>query len=136
MLVISEGIWPWLHDVASLAPLGTFAAAVVAAIALRQKYTTDRRQAWWERLQWATDTLLSGDPHGRRIGGAALKAVSTFKLRTDEDRIMLKAIASNQQSDAIGELPSGPTGPHADVDVAGKARDDGTNERGAHDGLG
>lgn len=102
MLVISEGMWPWLQDVASLAPLGTFAAAVVAAIALWQKFTTDRRQAWWERLQWATDTLLSGDPHGRRIGGAALKAVSTFTLRTDEDRLMLRAIASNQQGDAIG----------------------------------
>ncbi len=49
---------------------------------------------------------------------------------------MLRAIAGNQQGDAIGELQSSETERNPDVDAAGDARDDGTNERGAHDGLG
>lgn len=49
---------------------------------------------------------------------------------------MLRAIASNQQGDAIGELPSNETERNPDVDAAGDAKDDGTNERGVHDGLG
>ncbi len=49
---------------------------------------------------------------------------------------MLRAIASKQQGDAIGGLPSSQTERNPDVDAAGDARDDGTNERGADDGLG
>ncbi|MBM6623188.1 hypothetical protein JTF08_16385 [Micrococcaceae bacterium RIT802] len=49
---------------------------------------------------------------------------------------MLRAIASNQQGDAIGELQSSETERNPDVDAAGDERDDETNDRGAHDGLG
>ncbi|WP_343900698.1 hypothetical protein [Arthrobacter rhombi] len=136
MMTIPENVWPWLEDVATIAPLGTLAAVIVAAVALWQKAATDRRQAWWERLRWATDTILSDDSQSRQTGGAALRAVSRFRLRTTEDRLLLQAIAADLLNDVIGDLPAFGSSPRQDVDDSVNRGDNGSDERGAPDGMG
>lgn len=99
-----DWFWETLQGLATIAPLGTFAAAVIAGVALWQKAKSDRRQAWWERLKWATDTALSKDPQANRVGIEAVKAVQQVRRVHPDDQLLLEAVGTEFQRDEVVDL--------------------------------
>ncbi|MGM7666318.1 hypothetical protein [Microbacterium sp. A93] len=102
-----DWIWASMLGLATIAPLGTFVAVLVAGIAIWQKSRADRRSAWWERLRWATDTALKDDEQSRRVGTAAVLAVQRFKLVTPEDQPLLGAIGDEVLTEELSEVAEG-----------------------------
>lgn len=56
--------------------LGLVLQGLVARFTLRQKQGADLRQAHWQRIQWAVDKTLSGDPEALEIGMRALETLA------------------------------------------------------------
>lgn len=56
--------------------LGLVVQGLVARSTLRQKEASDRRQAQWQRIQWAVDKTLADDPEALEIGMRALEALA------------------------------------------------------------
>jgi hypothetical protein len=75
--------------VAVVALLGT-------AVTVIQKRFADRRDAWWNRTQWALERIIAGqedDDTQAAIGFVVLNGLQASRLATKEERDMLEAVA-------------------------------------------
>jgi len=77
-------------------------ALMVAVVALLgtgvtviQKRFADRRDAWWNRTQWALERIIAGqdDDTQAAIGFVVLNELQASRLATEEERDMLEAVA-------------------------------------------
>lgn len=69
-------------------------ALVGTAITVVQKRYTDRRDAWWDRTQWALKCVVaSQDDVKRTVGLAMLAALQSSHLAADSDRRMIEDVA-------------------------------------------
>jgi hypothetical protein len=55
-----------------------------------QKWRSDRRDAWWKRVQWAIDKSLSADPVEREIGNESMSALNQEHWLSKADRRVLQ----------------------------------------------
>jgi hypothetical protein len=85
-------------DLASLGPIATALTAVAAvigvAVTVWQKNSTDAREAWWKRSEWALSWAYgdeSKDPARVRIGKAALRYQQRSRLAQREEQGFLLA---------------------------------------------
>ncbi len=65
--------------------VGLVLQGLVARSTLRQKQGADLRQAHWQRIQWAVDKTLSGDPEALEIGMRALETLALDEAVGDVD---------------------------------------------------
>lgn len=87
----------WWEIVAALAPVGTLAAAVVAAIVglstIRQRSHSDRRAEFWRRTEWALEASVSPDPQLAAMGTMVLASLARSDLiASDEELQLLDAV--------------------------------------------
>ncbi|GAB3284483.1 hypothetical protein GCM10027449_28550 [Sinomonas notoginsengisoli] len=87
----------WWEVVSALAPLGTLAAAVVAAViglgTLRQRSYADRRAEFWRRTEWALEASVSPDPQLAAMGTMVLASLAKSDLiASDEELELLDAV--------------------------------------------
>ena len=87
----------WWEIVAALAPVGTLAAAVVAAIVglstIRQRSYADRRAEFWRRTEWALEASVSSDAQLAAMGTMVLASLAKSDLiASDEELELLDAV--------------------------------------------
>lgn len=87
----------WWEIVSALAPVGTLAAAVVAAIVglstIRQRSYSDRRAEFWRRTEWALEASVSPDPQLAVMGTMVLASLAKSDLiASDEELELLDAV--------------------------------------------
>ncbi|MGT2460935.1 hypothetical protein [Sinomonas atrocyanea] len=87
----------WWELVAALAPVGTLAAALVAAIVglgtIRQRSYSDRRAEFWRRTEWALEASTSQDPQLAAMGTMVLASLAKSDLiASDEELQLLDAV--------------------------------------------
>lgn len=87
----------WWEIVAALAPVGTLAAALVAAIVglstIRQRSYSDRRAEFWRRTEWALEASVSSDPQLAAMGTMVLASLAKSDLiASDEELELLDAV--------------------------------------------
>ncbi|WP_433874177.1 hypothetical protein [Sinomonas atrocyanea] len=87
----------WWEIVSALAPVGTLAAAVVAAIVglntIRQRSYSDRRAEFWRRAEWALEASVSPDPQMQAMGTMVLASLAKSDLiASDEELQLLDAV--------------------------------------------
>jgi hypothetical protein len=119
----------WWEIVAALAPVGTLAAAVVAAIVglrtLRQRSYSDRRAEFWRRAEWALEASVSQDAQLAVMGTMVLASLAKSDLiASDEelellDSVWVEPIAEAEEAGLDEELGDD-AGP--DDDGAGQPR--------------
>lgn len=129
------GAWMWasLQGLASIAPLGVLLTVIVAAVAIWQKVLSDRRAAWWDRMEWSANTALTDNDSSRRVGGAALKVVQLMPGVTKVDLPLMEAIAVALRDRALdGTQVINQDGPVLGVDDPAHAADNGETEDGSH----
>ncbi|XKH58349.1 hypothetical protein LG293_17130 (plasmid) [Citricoccus nitrophenolicus] len=128
----AAGDWAWhsLVRLAEVAPLATLAAAAAAAIAIVQKSRSDRRQAWWDRLRWATDTALSENEKSKRVGIAAVKAVQRMPPLRAEDQQLLEAVGDEVLTEEVEGLEIIAFTDSPDVDESLKPEDNESDKGG------
>lgn len=70
-------------------------ALVGVMLTLWQKWSNDRRDAWWQRVEWALDKVTDqgATESVRTIGLVAVRHLQESRLATDTDRRMLDQIA-------------------------------------------
>lgn len=81
----------WTEMVGNLAPLATFAVALVAFLTFRQKKEADERDAWWDRAVKALDLMTEDDGLAQDAGMALADRLSQSKLAKQEDQLMFQA---------------------------------------------
>jgi hypothetical protein len=87
----------WWQVVAALAPVGTLAAALVAAFVglgtIRQRSYSDRRAEFWRRTEWALEASASPDPQLAAMGTMVLASLAKSDLiASDEELQLLDAV--------------------------------------------
>jgi hypothetical protein len=87
----------WWEIVAALAPVGTLAAALVAAVVglgtIRQRSYSDRRAEFWRRTEWALEASTSQDPQLAAMGTMVLASLAKSDLiASDEELQLLDAV--------------------------------------------
>ena len=87
----------WWEIVAALAPVGTLAAALVAAVVglgtIRQRSYSDRRAEFWRRTEWALEASVSQDPQLAAMGTMVLASLAKSDLiASDEELQLLDAV--------------------------------------------
>jgi hypothetical protein len=87
----------WWEILAAFAPVGTFAAAVVAAIVglgtVRQRSYADRRAEFWRRTEWALEATVHPDPQMQTMGTMVLASLAKSELiASDEELQLLDAV--------------------------------------------
>jgi bisphosphoglycerate-independent phosphoglycerate mutase (AlkP superfamily) len=87
--------------VAAIALIGT-------AITVIQKRYTDRRDAWWDRTQWALKCVVTNqDDVKRTVGLTMLEALQSSSMAADHDRKMIEDVADAVLALLpVGERPS------------------------------
>jgi hypothetical protein len=89
----SESVPQWWDIVAAFAPVGTFAAAVVAAFVglntIRQRSYSDRRAEFWRRTEWALEASVSPDPQLQAMGTMVLASLAKSDLIASEEELRL-----------------------------------------------
>ena len=87
-----------LPSLSRVAPTGTFLAVLVAYFTyrsnLKQRTEADNRKAWWDRVQWATNTALSDDAKQSMTGLRALSVMQDSHPSVRPDEELLLAISS------------------------------------------
>ncbi|GAB4100309.1 hypothetical protein [Sinomonas halotolerans] len=83
----------WWEVLAAFAPVGTFTAAVVAAVVglhtIRQRSHSDRRAEFWRRTEWALEASVSPDPQMQAMGTMVLASLARSELIASEEELML-----------------------------------------------
>ena len=83
----------WWDILAAFAPVGTFAAAVVAAIVglntIRQRSYSDRRAEFWRRTEWALEASVSPDAQLQAMGTMVLASLAKSDLIASEEELRL-----------------------------------------------
>jgi hypothetical protein len=72
------------------------AALIGTAATIAQNRVFNRRDALWQRMQWALEHVLAPGEHDdldRTAGLVMLKALQASRLATDEERAMLEELA-------------------------------------------
>ena len=71
------------------------AALLGTAVTVVQKRFSDRRDAWWERVQWALERILAqdSDDTNHTVALVMLAALQGSRLATAEERDMLEQVA-------------------------------------------
>lgn len=64
---------------------------LAAMLTLRQKTRHDRREAWWQRAQWAIDRSLSDDDRTRTVGTKAMIVLAADRTAPSSDLDVLDA---------------------------------------------
>lgn len=87
----------WWEILAAFAPVGTLAAAVVAAIVglntIRQRSYADRRAEFWRRTEWALEASVHPDPQMQTMGTMVLASLAKSELiASDEELRLLDAV--------------------------------------------
>lgn len=124
---VGDSAWVTLVGLGQLGPFGT---AIIAALALSQKWKADERSAWWSRVAWAADHSMSEDDETQLIGISALSAIRAGSSPSTADTRLLKAIGQSTKRDEIDELA-----PEQDNDSSGAQgghRVDLSEEEAAH----
>ena len=89
----SESVPQWWDILAAFAPVGTFAAAVVAAFVglntIRQRSYSDRRAEFWRRTEWALEASVSPDPQLQAMGTMVLASLAKSDLIASEEELRL-----------------------------------------------
>ncbi|MCV2489897.1 hypothetical protein OF117_11035 [Geodermatophilus sp. YIM 151500] len=85
--------------------LATLMAALVAlvgvGVTVLQKWRSDRRDAWWQRAQWAIDKSYSPDPDQREIGNRSMGVLNRDSFGIwDADREVLRIALRRSFEDA------------------------------------
>lgn len=80
----------------ALSGFATLATAVVAAVVglrtLQERSSSDRRDQWWQRVQWALDRALDGQDQDVATAGISMLEVLARSPHTDaDDARMLEA---------------------------------------------
>jgi hypothetical protein len=76
-------------------------AAVAVGVAIGtvwQKHKTDKREAWWKRVQWAMEAASTPGVEyelRRSMGLAMLNALLDERAATPEDQALILAVADN-----------------------------------------
>lgn len=99
-----DSAWVTLVGLGQSGPFGTAIAAIIAALALSQKWKADERSAWWSRVAWAADHSMSEDDETQLIGISALSAIRAGSSPSTADTGLLKAIGQRPKRDEIDEL--------------------------------
>ncbi len=71
--------------------VGLVLQGFVARYTLRQKQGADLRQAHWQRIQWAVDKTLSGDPEALDVG---MRALETLALDETVQEVDLRVVSA------------------------------------------
>jgi hypothetical protein len=87
----------WWEILAAFAPVGTFAAAVVAAVVglstIRQRSYADRRAEFWRRTEWALEASVHPDPQMQTMATMVLASLARSELiASDEELLLLDAV--------------------------------------------
>jgi hypothetical protein len=86
--------------------LATLAVAAVAllvgVVTVWQRWAFDRRDALWQRSQWAIDRSLSPDPVQRSLGTEVVSLLLDSGDLTDDDRGVL--VAAAEHAALVGEV--------------------------------
>lgn len=101
---VGDSAWETLMGLGQLGPFGTAIAAIIAALALSQKWKADERTAWWSRVAWAADHSLSEDDDVQLIGISALSAIRAGSPPSAADTKLLEAIGQRTKRDEIDQL--------------------------------
>ncbi|MCG7246636.1 hypothetical protein QP414_07665 [Corynebacterium simulans] len=79
---------------------GAIPNAIVAVVGLviawrsfKQKQSSDRRDAYYNRIEWAMNLTLDSDERKRRAGWQLLPTLVTMSDRSDEDETFVQAIS-------------------------------------------
>ncbi|WP_434617608.1 hypothetical protein [Arthrobacter sp. A5] len=88
----------WLQYISAAAPLailvGAFIAGTIGLVTLVERTRADRRDQFWQRLQWAIDAAICTDDRVRqRTGLIVLARLGISDLCRDEDADLLRDIA-------------------------------------------
>src|SRR4051794_14757122 len=89
LLAADQSPNPWPPTIAAILVGGL--AFLGAAIGIAQKWRHDRREAWWDRTQWAL-SQLSGTDEARTVALVVLSALVGSRLATAEDAAMLEQV--------------------------------------------
>lgn len=93
-------------------------AILVAVATVRQKRAADSRAAWWSRLQWALDRILSEERIGEVMGLRLLPVITQSSLSNEDDRRLAETV------DALVESLSDITSPLTSVDSGSASKED------------
>jgi hypothetical protein len=92
--------WTAANTVALIVAAIAFAGVVVGVL---QKWSTDRREQWWNRTQWALEQLEKGE-EARTCALLVLASQLDSKQATEDDRSLMDDISSIVLSEADGDL--------------------------------
>ncbi|WP_334170878.1 hypothetical protein [Sinomonas sp.] len=83
----------WWEIISAFAPVGTFAAAVVAAViglrTIRQRSYADRRAEFWRRTEWALEASVHPDPQMQTMATMVLASLAKSDLIASDEELML-----------------------------------------------
>ncbi len=96
----------WLQYVSAAAPLAILVGAVIAGtiglVTLIERTRADRRDQFWQRLQWAIDAAIcTSDRIRQRTGLIVLARLGVSDLCRDEDADLLRDIADGVTAELL-----------------------------------
>ncbi|MGP9724277.1 hypothetical protein ACT3SZ_09715 [Corynebacterium sp. AOP40-9SA-29] len=94
------------------------AAIIVAVVTVKQKQAADGRTAWWSRLQWTLDRIISEDRIGEVTGLRLLPVITQSSLSSEDDRRLAETV------DALVESLSDIRTPSTAVDSVSALKED------------
>lgn len=87
---------------------------------LAHQREVDRREAWWQRAQWAIDKSLSDDVAAREVGVEAMAILADDASGTPVDLALLLMVSEDFLDDGGGEVHH-EDGGHPGPDAVGGA---------------
>ncbi|MDJ0354533.1 hypothetical protein [Paenarthrobacter sp. PH39-S1] len=124
----------WLQYISAAAPLAILVGAVIAGaiglVTLVERTRADRRDQFWQRLQWAIDAAIcTNDRIRQRTGLIVLARLGVSDLCRDEDADLLRDIADGVTAELLAAPVDGTAAPddnektaHEEGDASGNSK--------------